>query len=59
MPGETTDNPAVGLESSGAGRSVTADATWSGLSLGPVCSKLWKLHEMNFIGKGQIFFQFY
>lgn len=51
MPGETTHTPAAGLESSGAVKSVTADVTWSGLGLGPACSKLWKLHALNFIGK--------
>lgn len=54
MPGETTYNPAVGLESSVAMRSVIADVNWSGLSIGPVCSKFWNLHGMNLIGKGQI-----
>lgn len=54
MPGETTYNPAVGLESSVAMRSVIADVNWSGLSTGPMCPKFWNLHEMNLIGKGQI-----
>lgn len=55
MPGETTYNPVVGLKSSVAMRSVIADVNCSGLSAGPVYSKFWNLHEMNLIGKGQIF----
>lgn len=54
MPGETTYNPVVGLESSVAMRSVIADVNWLGLGAGPVCSKFWNLHEVNLMGKGQI-----
>ena len=53
---EVTENPLVGLESSGGMRSASADVNWSGLGLGQVSPKFRNLRKMNLAGKGQIVF---